>query len=91
METKDLIQLSALICGFTVGMFIQPKTVIKFACILVAICIFGLIVSAYLHSETFVWIFGLSCMAVPFVAGVALFGSLLTPVIKEAFKKGKSE
>ena len=78
-----------LIVGFIAGIFIPQKVVLKVGLSLFVITLVGLIVSTFL-SETYVWYFGVSAMAVGFITIYTLLGGFVASLIKRVFNKADS-
>jgi hypothetical protein len=89
MEPRYVIQLSALFVAIIVGAFISPKGVLKLAGGLIICGIVGLIIAATVHSESFVWIFGLSVMAVGFLTIPSIVTSAIVSMLRKSEGKDK--
>jgi len=68
-----------------VGIFVPPRTVLKVVAALIATALIGLIISAF-FSQTLVWFFGVSALAVWFAAIPAVLSGVLTSRIKRTLK-----
>ena len=83
MEPKYVIQLSALFVAIIAGVFISPKGVLKLAGCLIVCSSVGLIIAAIVHSESFVWIFGLGALAVGFLAIPSIATSTIVSTLRK--------
>ena len=78
-----------LIVGFIAGIFIPQNFVLKVGLSLFVLSVVGLVISSFM-SETYVWFFGVSAMAVGFVTIFTLLGGFVASLIRRAFNRGDS-
>jgi hypothetical protein len=92
------VLVGGIIFGIFFGIFISPKFVLKTAGVLIALLVVGLIISLFLSeyfpdyfvgAGNFVWYFGVSAIAVGFIAIPVLIGSYVALLVKQAISRGE--
>ena len=77
--------------GVVLGLFVKPRVVAYLGIALFAAAILGMVVSAAIGQENWIFLFGVGAMGAPFIAGMAVIGSIGGAGIRRIFRRGKSE
>lgn len=88
MDDKYYLWLGVAFIGVIAGMFMKPETMVKACAALFALAILGLVCAAALAQEQWVWIFGLSAMAIPILGAVATLGSFVGTILRRMLVRG---
>lgn len=88
MDDRYYVWFGVAILGVIAGVFVKPLTMVKACAALFALAILGLVCSAALAQEQWVWIFGLSAMLIPTLGAIATLGSCVGAILRRRLIRG---